>query len=891
MQPYQLSSQNVLERFHSNAKRGLTKKEVSKHQKKYGTNALPEKPPPSWLWIFISQFQNPLIYILLAAAMLIFFFADEPLDAFIISGVLFFNAIVGTIQEGRTANILSGLSRFITSNAIVIRDGKKQLVDEKDIVVGDILVLQEGERIPADARIIENNSLKINESVLTGESLPVRKTEDAIETPDLPVADQKNMVFKGTFIVSGWAKAVVVATGINSELGKIHAIIEHIDTDMPLKKELDRLSYWLLFFILGMCVFLFGIGYWMGRPVKELIVMLTALFICVIPEGLPIVLTLVLVTGVYRMAKHKVLVKRMQAVEGLGRAQVIVVDKTGTLTRNEMMVCKVCSDNTMYSVSGQGYYDTGEICHDSKEISVKKDSDLYKMAVVNSLLNSTEINFDPKIKLFDIKGEPTEAALFVFSKKAGLKKEELEKEYKKIYEIPFDSRLRYHAGFYEHNGKGIAFVSGSPEEMIARSANGTNNCYQELLDQGLRVVASGQKEFDLSAVPTSEQERTTFFKNIAENKIHLLGFCGIEDAIRPEVYEIVRQARNAGIRIVMATGDHQKTAMYVAKKTGVFQPGDMVISGPEFQKMSEEEHLANLDKITVYSRVTPQDKLEIITDMRMDGTIVAMTGDGVNDAPSLIAADLGIAMGNIGTEVAKDAADIILLDDSFVNIIDAVEQGRHIFYTLKRVVLYFFATNFGEIIVVFFGLLLNMPLPITAAQILWLNLVTDGFLDIGLSMEPQESGLLEQKSWLTEKIKLVDWALIAKMLFMAVPMGIGSIWVFSQYYQTDLRLARTMTLLTMAMFQWFNAWNCRSMTKSIFQLGLFSNIWLIIATGFVLFLQFMLLYTSSMQYLFKTVPLNCAQWSLVILVSCPILFLEEIRKWVVRKWFTNQPAR
>ncbi len=887
MQPYQLSIQQVLERFNADPKRGLTKEEVSKHEKEYGTNALPEKPPVSWFWIFITQFQNPLIYILLAAAVLIFLFADEPLDAFIITGVLFFNAIIGTIQEGRTASILSGLNKFIKSNAIVIRGNKKQLVDEKDIVVGDILVLQEGERIPADARIIENNSLKINESVLTGESLPVRKTEDAIKSPDLPVADQKNMVFKGTFIVSGWAKAVVVATGVNSELGKIHATIEHIDTDMPLKKELDRLSYWLLFFILGMCVFLFSIGYWMGRPVKELIVMLTALFICVIPEGLPVVLTLVLVTGVYRMAKHKVLVKRMQAVEGLGRAQVIVVDKTGTLTRNEMMVCKVCSDNIIYSVSGRGYYDTGEICHEGKEVSVKKDSDLYKMAVVNSLLNSTEINFEPKTKIFDIKGEPTEAALFIFSKKVGLKKEELEKEYKKIYEIPFDSRLRYHAGFYEHDGKGIAFLSGSPEEMIVRAANGTNNCYQELLEKGLRVVASGQKEFDLSAVPSSEQERLTFFKTIAENKIHLLGFCGIEDAIRSEVPDIVRQARKAGIRIVMATGDHQKTAMYVAKKTGLYQPGDMVISGPEYQKMSEEEHSANLDKITVYSRVTPQDKLEIITDMCKEGKIVAMTGDGVNDAPSLVAADLGIAMGNIGTEVAKDAADMILLDDSFVNIIDAVEQGRHIFYSLKRVVLYFFATNFGEIVVVLFGLLMNMPLPITAAQILWLNLITDGFLDIGLSMEPQEPGLLEQKFWLTEKIKLVDWQLIAKMLFMAVPMGIGSIWVFSQYYQTDLRLARTMTLLTMAMFQWFNAWNCRSMTKSVFRIGLFSNIWLIIATGFVLFLQFMLLYTTSMQYLFKTVPLNCAQWSLVILVSCPILFLEEIRKWVVRRWFTH----
>ncbi|HEB41836.1 MAG TPA: HAD family hydrolase, partial [Candidatus Dependentiae bacterium] len=721
------------------------------------------------------------------------------------------------------------------------------------------------------------------------------KTEQAIDA-EVPVADQINMAFKGTYILAGSGKAIVVATGIETEIGKIHRIVEEIQTEMPLKIELERLSYWILFFILCMCVLLFFIGLLIGKPFQELLIMLTALFICVVPEGLPVVLTLVLVTGVYRMAKQNVLVKKMQAVEALGRANVIVIDKTGTLTRNEMIVAKAYADNTLWEISGQGYFPEGDLYYNSTKVDeIDDQSALMFLGKAASLLNSTEITYLPEVGLFDIKGDPTEAALFILSQKLGLSREQLDQEYKKVYEIPFDPHLQYHAGFYQKDEKGVIFLAGSPEIIIQRSHidEAAQKHLTHLLDEGLRIVGLAMKEFDVSTLPSNEEaeERRAFFEALINNNYRFLGWCGIQDSIRPEVRSIVDRARKAGLRVIMATGDHQKTALYVAKKVGIFRPGDIAIDGAEFDQRSDDELLQKLGTTTVYSRVSPEHKLRIIDLFHKQNNVVAMTGDGINDAPSLVAADLGIAMGRIGTEVAKQASDIILLDDSFVNIISAVEQGRHIFYTLRRVILYFFATNMGEILIIFFALILgffcvDLPLPITAAQILWLNFVTDGFLDVALSMESKEKGLLEQR-WLERKFRLVDTNMFLKMLFMAIPMAIGSLGLFYYYYQMDLVHARTMTLIAMAMFQWFNAWNCRSETLSTFQLGLFTNKWLIVATSFVLLLQFLLLHVPFMQRIFKTVPLTASEWGLIFLITFPIFLLEELRKWVVRTWMAK----
>lgn len=884
--PYQQDISSLSHHFSTDIQNGLSEKQARELLKKYGLNALPEQPHPSIWWVFLSQFASPLIYILLLAALLIFLFGDNHLDAFIICGILLFNAVIGTIQEGRTHKILAGLKKFFVQDVVVIRDGKKQVIESKYVVPGDIIIVRDGQLVPADARIIESHELKINEAMLTGESTAVSKNAHVI-SKELPLADQSNMLFSGTYVLVGWARVIVVATGLDTELGKIQKTVEQTQTEVPLAKQMQKLSWFIIWFVIGLCLMLLSVGILTGYPAKELIVMLTALFICVIPEGLPVVLTLVLVTGVYRMAKQRVLVKNMQAVEGLGHANVIVIDKTGTLTRNEMIVTHVYADDQKYTVSGKGYYIQGNLFHEGKEVEPK--ASLQQMAKGLILLNTATITFVEHRNSFEVKGDPTQAALFVFAKKLNLFDDTLEKEYKKIFEIPFESTHKYHAAFYEYKGKGIAFVTGTPE-VIFKMTNPDQTAHETLnsfLQDGLRTIATAECHFSLADIPADATRN--YFEYLLAKNTKFLGLCGIEDAIRPEAVHTISRARKAGFQIVMATGDHQRTALSIAKQVGIYRDGDEAIDGPEFDKLSDIQLQELITHTTVFSRVSPEQKLRIIKAFHAKNYIVAMTGDGINDAPSLVAADIGIAMGGIGTEVAKEASDLVLLDDSVKNIISGIEEGRHTIYALRRVILYFFSTNLAEILIILFAFIvsivvpqLKLAFPLTAAQILWLNLITDGFLDSALAMEKKEKGLLFDQKWFGSHHHLIDKSLIKHMFFCAVPMALGSLYVFLLFSYVDIPLARTMTLLTLGMFQWFNAWNCRSETLSIFQLGWWSNKWLIFATIVVITLQILLLYVPFLQTLFSTVPLNMYQWLFAALVSSSILWIEEIRKIVVR---------
>lgn len=894
MKAYQRTWNEIVQELGSNSEQGLTEKQVHERRLTYGPNALPEKKAKGWLWVFIEQFKDPLIYLLVVAAIIIFFVSPHRFDAFIITGILTFNAIVGTWQEGRTRSIMQSLRSFAKTTTIVLRNGQKDLIDDCDLVPGDIILLQEGQRVPADARIIESNNLLVDEAVLTGESQGVRKNTHELKG-DLALGDQINMLFKGTLVLAGTGKAIVVATGAKTVIGGMQRVVEEAETDMPLKRELTRLSHWLLIFVLITCVFIFLVGFFLGNPFRELLVMTVALFICVVPEGLPVVLTLALVNGVYHMARQGVLVKRMQAVEGLGRTDVIVIDKTGTLTRNEMMVTRVLTADHDLQVAGEGYHAKGSLSENGTAFTLQENNQEHnqegdqkheyvvrQIAIASSLLNSSEINYDEKQGTFTVKGDPTEAAMAVFAQKVGMHKEELLADYRKIYELPFDPALRYHAGFYEHQGAGVCFVVGSFEVIVQGEMHKqVHKYYDQLLGEGLRVLAVATREFSVSAAEL--QDPFTYYKDLASRELTFLGVVGITDAIRPEVAEVVKRARDAGIQVVMATGDHAATALYVAKQVGIFKEGDATLDGATFRALSANNAEALIDKVTVYARVDPLDKVKIVSLFHAKKKLVAMTGDGVNDVPSIMAADLGIAMGGIGTEVAKEAADIVLLNDSFASIINAIEQGRHIFYTLRRVILYFFVTNVGEIFMILFALLGQLPLPITAAQILWLNLITDGFLDMALSTEPKEEALLLQRGWLERKKRLIDSKLLISVAAVAVPMGLMAMGVFMFYYRQDIKLARTMTLVTMAMAQWFNAWNCRSETKSLFSLPFFSNRWLLVATSFVLLLQLVLIYIPFMQTIFDTVPLSFAQWGLVVVVSVPIVFIDEVLKWFVRR--------
>lgn len=886
MKPFHQTSEQIAAFFKTNTATGLTAKQVQDNRSTYGLNVLPSTPPDTWLAIFVRQFKSPLIYILIAAAAIIFFVEPEKHDAFIVSAILLFNAIIGTVQEGRAQNILAALEKFIHTHVVVLRDGQKISVDDSDLVPGDIMLVQAGQRIPADARIIESNNLQIDEAVLTGESGAIFKTTAPLPASAL-VADQENMLFKGTYILAGSGKAIVTATGTKTEIGKIHASLAEIEGAHPLKKEIDYLSYGILIFVFIMCSGLFILGLAMGKPFTELLTTLSALFICVIPEGLPVVLSLVLASGVFRLAKQHVLIKNLQAVEGLGRADVIIIDKTGTITFNELMVSTVCSAGHTWHITGTGYNREGTLIPADPTTPPAISKEIELMAHASSLLNSAEITHVHDSPLFEIKGDPTEAALYIFSQKAGIERHALEHTYEKLFEIPFSSSWQYHAGFYRHNGTCIAFITGTPEALINRCTNcpdATKDQLYTLLQQGLRTVAIATKHLDCAHLPaeTDPEKKFAAYQELLTTGLHLLGFLGIEDTLRPHVRESVESARKAGLHIVMATGDHLKTATYMAQRAGIFQPGDRALEGVELDTMSDAQLMPLLDTVTVYARVSPAHKLRVVNLFHKRGAIVAMTGDGINDAPSLVAADLGIGMGVIGTEVAKKASDMILLDDSFASIITALEQGRYIFNSLKRVVLYFFATNLSEILTVFGTMLANLPLPLNPPQILWLNLITDGFLDVALSMEPQN------ESYLTKRIgkdhHLVERSLIYTMLFMALPMAIGATGIFYYYTQHHtLAHAQTMVLITLALFQWFNAWNCRSLTASLFSLNFFANRWLLLATAGVFMLQLGIVYIPAMQHLFGTVPLSAHEWLIAIAISSSIVFLEEMRKYIVKR--------
>lgn len=867
--------EELIQEFSTDIEYGLTQQDAEKRLKNYGFNELPIKKQDSWLIIFLRQFANPLIYILLIAASIIFF-VGEPLDAFVISGILFFNAVIGAIQEGRTAHMLAAMRTFLKGDAQVMRDGETIVIDDRYVAPGDILLLREGEKVCADARLIEVHNLSVDESMLTGESEGIEKNTD-IYKKDTVVADRKNMVHKGTYVLSGTAKALVVATGTKTEMGAIGKSIEDIESDMPLKKEIDRLSRWILVFIFFTCIFLFIIGLLQGRSIKELLIILTALFICVIPEGLPIVLTLSLVTGAYRMAHHNIVVKRLQAAEGLGRADIVVIDKTGTLTRNEMMVTSLFTQGKLFEITGKGYEQQGAILFKQEPIKeIASGQDLMRMYEAITLLCTAQITFNEKEKRYTIKGDPTEAAMLVAAgKMRQYFIDPYDNQFKPIQRIPFKSETKFQAGIFERNGELFLFLIGAPEVVFEKCLSLEKAAQEELkhlLDAGYRVIACAYKK-----IQEHEHKEKFSDKELAEllqDDFMLLGALAMEDNIRQEVPAVVERAKKAGLKIIMATGDHKNTALFVAKKTGIFKEGDRIITGQELIPMSDEELVSIIDDVTVFSRVSPTDKVRIIKLLQKRGSLVGMTGDGVNDAPSLIAADLGIAMGGIGTEVAKAASDLIVLDDAFSSVIHAVEQGRYIFRTLRRVISYFFITNMVEVILILCALMFNITLPLLAVQILWLNLVTDGFLDVALAMEP----IHPHADYQTKKIdRLIDINTLLRMIFLSIPMAIGALLIFL-YYEDNVKLARTMTLTTIALYQWMNAWNCRSERMSVFQLGLFSNRWLIIATTFVLLLQICLVYTYPFQFMFRTVPLSFWQWALIISITLPLFILEECRK-------------
>ncbi len=861
---------------------GLSTAEAGTRLKIHGPNTLPEKPPESWAVVFFRQFKSPLIYILVACAAIIFYLREST-DAYIILAVLLVNAIIGAVQEGRAGRMLQSLKKLSSIEASVLRDGEEVVLPESEVVPGDVLVLKEGQRIVADARVVFSHNLSVDESMLTGESASVHKKEGVIAEENSPLSSQHNMVFKGTAILGGDGQAIVVGTGINTEVGKISKTLMMPEAEMPLQKNIKKLSKFIIYFVVVMSVFLFVLGTSAGKSAKEMFSLIVSLGVSVIPEGLPLVLTVILAHGVWRMSKKNALVKKMQAVEALGQANIIAVDKTGTLTKNEMVIKALYAGKKIFTVTGNGYEPKGQVYFADAVESAS--ADVRQSALLACLSNKAAVQYIEETGNFKVSGDPTEAAMLVYAQKLGQGREVQQGKYLETAEIPFEYKNKYRAVFYQHEDKIFCTVAGAPEVVLHHATHYMENglsrektpadqkifeeAVEEFARKGLRVVAFGYK-FLSKTHPLDNIQNLVFG-----------GFWGIEDALRPEAAQSVRMAREAGVRVVMITGDLKNTAKTIAKEAGIYADGDLIITGPELAELTLEQMREKLLKVSVFSRVTPEDKMKIIEGYKSLGLTVAMTGDGVNDAPSLVAADLGVAMGKIGTEVAKEAADIVLLDDNLGSIVTAIKEGRIMYVNIKKALQFLFSTSFGELLTVVFSLFLRLPVPVTAVQILWLNLITDPLSGAALALEKEEGDVVKKDTGRLSKF-FIDRQMLMHIGLIGLTMALGAMFIFNVYYPQSPAKAQTMALTLLAAFQWYNSINCRFTLKSVFNKRVFGNVYIWLAFAVNLVFQIIAVQTVWFNKILKTVPLAFGDWVLVFILAMVIILVDEARKLVYR---------
>lgn len=880
---FALSSEQVMSDLKTSPN-GLSSDEVSELREKHGPNALPAQKPPTWLQLFIDQFKSPLIYVLLGIAFLTFALGENT-DGFIISFVLLFNAIIGVVQEGRAQNALLALKKFTATSVVVRRSGKEQMIPADQLVPGDIIRIIEGNKVPADARLLKVESLIVNEAVLTGESVATAKTADVLGDKSLLPTAQTNMVFKGTYAAGGQATAVVVATGQATEIGKIASQLVSIDTEIPLKRKLRILTNILIVAVFVLAGALFGVGLLQGNTPTEMFLVTASLIVAVVPEGLPVVMTLVLAQGVKRMSRRNVLVKRLQAVEALGQAKVIAVDKTGTLTKNELVVQQVFVNDRLISISGIGYDLDGDALYQGKVIDVNDP----KFTDLQTLLRMGTVSANAKVFRDDagvrVAGDPTEAAMLVVGHKLGLHPGQLKEEQALLDEVAFSYKTKYYANLRQAEQGKIMYVTGAPEVLLTRSNklwaegsekpldNSVKTQYQKMIEdwsqQGLRVIGLAYKNLDQDSISPDDVAELT-----------LVGFFAMKDALRPEVPSALEKARQAGMRVVMITGDHRSTAQAIAAEAGIYRSGDRVLTGSDVQRYSLEDLADQLDGVTVFARVTPDHKLKIINAFALHGEIVAMTGDGVNDVPSLVSADLGVAMGKVGTEVTKEAADLVLLDDNFGNIAEAAEEGRHIFLSIKKVVVYLLSTNAGEMLVVALAIAVGLPIPLLPAQIIWMNLVTDSFLVLPLGLEPRGKSLLNQE--FRRQKGILDRHAIIKVATYAIAMTIIGLFVFISMTDMESAKAHSILLTTLVSSQIFIALGVRLKKNILFSRYTFTNKWFIASILGVLVLQWSALQLPFLQRLLDLTPISLGEFGLAVLMGSAILWVEELIK-IVRK--------
>ena len=814
---------------------GLTTTEVNKRLKQYGYNEIEEKRKISPLEIFISQFKS-FVVIILIIAVIVSLLINEILDAIVIAAILIINSILGFIQEYRAEKSIEALKKLSPQKARVLRDGRVNEILAKFLVPGDIILLESGYKIPADSRLIEIIDLATQEASLTGESTSVNKSIEKLKE-DLQVADMKNIVFSSTDVVRGKGKAVVIGTGNNTEIGKIAKLIEEAQTEeTPLQKQLSVLGKFLGVLTIIVTVIVFLTGMLRGGEFGEIFITSIALAVAAIPEGLPAVVTISLALGVRRMIKRNSLIRKLPSVETLGETNVICSDKTGTLTMNQMTVTKIYVNNKIINVTGSGYKVEGKFSEDPKKFSL--------LLRIGALCNNASINKK-------IIGDPTEASLLVSAAKADLYKEKIEKLFPRINEIPFTSERKLMSTIHKLGNKKIIYTKGSPEKILGL-------CNKIWIDNKIYPLTTKKKKEILSIndILAGSALRVLGFaykeNSDKENNLIFVGLQGMIDPPRKEVKDSIELCKKAGIKVVMITGDHKLTAVAIAKQLGI-EGG--VITGDELEKLNLDKIV---DKIAIYARVNPSHKNKIIEALKKKKNIVAMTGDGVNDAPALKKADIGIAMGITGTDVAKEASDMILVDDHFSSIVNAVEEGRGIYNNIRKFVNYLLSSNVGEILVIFIASLLGWPLPLVAIQLLWINLVTDGLPAVALGVDPSGKNIMHEKPR-KKGTPIIDNEMKFNIFFIGALIALATLFLFNRSLINGLDNARTVAFTSLVVFEMFRL----QMVRSRFNTGIFSNKYVILAVLSSLILQLLVIYTP-LSNIFHTTTISLIDWAYII---------------------------
>lgn len=872
--------------LNGDAEKGLSKVQVQERLSKFGKNVVSQSKPQSLFILFLSQFQSPFIYLLLIASV-VTFALREFIDTAVILFVVILNACIGLFQENRAKKTMEALRKILAPKAYVVREGKTIIIPAANVVVGDIILLQAGDRVPADARIFEGFDLRTNEASLTGESLPVDKS-NAVLNADTMLADRVNMVWASTLVLTGTCKAIVVAIGKETEVGKIAQEVNYVVEDKtPLEKKLDAFSKVLALIIGFISLIIFIIGLIRDQDPITMFKVVVGIAVSAIPEGLPVVVTVVLSVGMWRMAKKAAVIRSLPSVETLGSTTIVCTDKTGTLTKGQMNVEQIIYDDTVLEVD---FSDKDKVAFlkDGKPISESEQADMDYLLRFASL--STTLRVGKKVENADtVFGDPTETALVDLAHSIGIDRNNLHHQYPKLGELPFDQTTRYSVVFRKGEKGTIAFVKGAPETVLGLVSSmrfqgkvqGISQDEQKVLlerfekmaKQGLRIIAVAVDEEPF----VGAHDKPTRY---LPKKLTLLGIFGIGDPLRPETIGAIEKTRAAGMKVLMITGDHKATAESIGRKIGLVTNVDQVIEAKDLRLLSQKDLGERLRDVTVIARAVPLDKLHIVDALKARGEIVAMTGDGVNDAPSLKTANIGIAMGKTGTQVAIEASDMVLTDDNFASIVAAVEGGRWIVGNLRKVIFFLISTSLGEVAIIFISLLVGWPLPLVATQIIWLNLVTDSFCNTPLALEPKESNVMKQPPQ-DPKTPLFTIFDAKRMIFLATIMLIGSLFVFMTALPHGVDYARSLALYVMAAFQWFNAFNSRSQTQSLFSLGFASNKYLLWGIAVAVLLQGVVTYVPFFNPIFHTVPLSLYDVITATAIASSILWLEELRKVIV----------